>query len=334
MDDYLKKQTLENISKSQSILIAVSKNAHFDGLASALALYLSFKKINKSANVIASQPTVGDAQYLYAVDKVGSDSNSKDVQITIDNAVKNVDKVTYFLDGDKLKIIVHTLAESTGISQKEITIGQKSQNPDLVIAIGYESAEQLNQDITREYKIGSNVFIINISNREMSQKYAQVNLVDTNTGSISEITASLLQVLSLPINEDIAFNLYSGIKVATNMFSPSIAKPSSFSAAQFLVKFGAGKASLADSLISQTDKSPQAGISPQPYQPIARDINPSIQFRNPPEDQKNGDVPSHPLYTDEQQTPIEQVELEPKAKESWLKPPKVYKGSKSFDRES
>jgi len=50
MEDFQKKQILEKLSNSQTILIAVSKKSGFDGLASGLALYLSIKKTGKKAN--------------------------------------------------------------------------------------------------------------------------------------------------------------------------------------------------------------------------------------------------------------------------------------------
>lgn len=309
MDDYLRKQTLEKLTKATNILIAASKNSAFDGLASALAIYLSCIKLGKNITIVAKPPTVDDAKKLYGVGKIGKDENEKNLVISIDNAIKNVDKVTYYLEGDKLKIIVHALPDSAGVSRDEIKFENFMSQYDLIFAIGYESSEQLKNEITHEQDFTPECWIISVNNNELSEKFAQVNVHEHGAASISEIAAILIQDLALPMDEDIAFNLYSGIAEATKMFSPAYAKISSFEAALRLIKFGAGKASLAA-------KSPT-----------------EVQLSNGiPQSKQNQQL--KPTVMDKSETPPEEIETKRQTQESWLKPPKIYRGSKSFDSES
>ena len=150
MDDYLKRQTLDKLSKARSILIAVEKDSNFDGLAAGLALYSSLKKVGKIPIIKAKEPSVGDARKLYAIDKISGGTPKNDLVITVNKAVKNVDKVTYYLDGEELKIIVHCLPDSNGISTSDILLSNTTPKPDLIFAIGFTSQTQLKQEITHE----------------------------------------------------------------------------------------------------------------------------------------------------------------------------------------
>jgi len=345
MDVNSRQQIIDKISKSQNILVAASQESGFDALASSLALYLSIKKLGKNVSVTAREPTVNDAKSLYAVDKIRKSESQNNLIITVNNAVDNVDKVTYSLEGSVLKIIVHALPNSSGIQKEDLGVDKLDSTPDTIIALGFNSAESLRSEITQEHNISSSAHIISINVNETSQKIAQLELNDPNTSSISEIVTNLIKDLRMPINEDIAFNLYSGIKWATKMFEPKDVKPSTFSAAQYLIELGAGKSNLA--VGTQSFPSTDRGRSSLTNPPTQGFASRDVQFKSELKPNKvpefisqNSTNPSQSkvtgtkLYSDKVETPLEDVEVEKKAKQSWLKPPKVYRGSKSFDRES
>ena len=70
MDPLIKEKTLDKLTNSQSILISVAEDTGIDGLASGLALLLSFQKLQKPVSIIASTPSVSDASQLYGVGKI------------------------------------------------------------------------------------------------------------------------------------------------------------------------------------------------------------------------------------------------------------------------
>lgn len=328
MDELTKNQIQKQLTDAKSILVAVSQQKGFDAEAAGLALFLSFKKLGKNVSIIAPQPKIADAQKLYGVDKIGQVGGQKNLVIVIDNAIETVDKITYYLEGNKLKIVVHSLKDTNGPSQKDVLLNNSVSPPNIIFAIGFDSKEELKNEVTHEQDISSESWIVNINNPGMSQKFAHVNIDDPNSSSLSEQTCLLIQQLDLPIDEDIAFNLYSGLKEATKMFSLQFAKPSTFEIAQFLIKYGAGNASFAQ--IPRAKNAYQTFANQSQTAPQVNQINtvksklrsfPPINARNMPSFEKP-------------QTPIREVETKEQSKESWLKPPKIYRGSKSFDRES
>lgn len=317
MDPNLKQKTQERLTKAENIVICTSQNADFDHKAACLALYLSILKIGKNARVIAKEPTVDEAQKLYGIDKIGkSTRQSGNFQITINDAVNSVDKVTYFLEKDKLKIIVHPLVTSSGVRRDQITFDDAPIKPDFVIAVGFSSKEELRNEFPQEQLLDSETWLVSINKSPDSQKFAQVNISSTQVSSISEMCAQLIQELALPLNEDIAYNLYTGVSFATQGFSPALTSPVTFQVAAWLLKFGAGRASFAKKELKSEPSFSPLQTSYLEEQQIPTQQNLAEELPNPEE------------------TPLEQVEVEKSKEKDWLKPPKVYKGSKSFDSES
>ena len=291
MDQNYKDTILDNLTKAENILIVVSKTLGYDGLAAGLALYLSLIKLDKNVSIVAKAPTVGDAQSLYGVDKIGRAEGIRNPVVVIDNAVETVDKITYFLDKTKLKVVVHPLPGTQEITQDQISVEYTSAPANIIFAIGVDNLYDLRSEFTHEQEISPEAWILNISNLEPSQKFAQIDVVNTQAAGVSEVMARMLQDLALPVDEDIAYNLYSGVRASTNNFSPNLVSPMSFEIASWLMKFGAGKTSL-------------ARRAKEPFLPpdISQDF-------------------------------FEKTTAVPKSTD-WLKPPKIYKGSKSMSGEN
>ena len=324
MDQQIKDKTLDQITKAESVLIAVSPSLGFDGLAAGLGLYLSLIKLDKNVSISANLPSVGDAQKLYAVDRIGKLEGVKNPVVVVENAVETIDKVTHYLEGTKLKLVLHPLPGTQQITKDQISIEYNSTPASLIFAIGFNSLHDLRTEITHEQEFNPESWIININNVQSNQKFAQVDIVNQNFSGISEVTAKLIQDLALPIDEDIAYNFYAGMRESTQNFMPSQIDQTTFEIAGWLVKFGAGKASFARNSSEKLSIPQSQGFSQQaaPQKRFA----PQYNFTQNPD-------------TLENRAGLEDAEIvkEQRIRENkndWLKPPKVYKGSKSFDREN
>ena len=311
MDENTKDKSLDNLTKAENILVAVSEDTGFDGLAAGLAIYLSLLKLGKNVSIKAKEPSVGDAQNIYGVDKIGKAADKKTPVVVIQNAIDTVDKVTYFLEDNRLKVIIHPLPGSEGVKQEQISLEYSDQPANFIIAIGFDSIEALQNKITHEQQISPETWIIAINKGELKQEFAQETFFDPQATSVSEVAARMLQELALPLDEDISFNLYTAISKTTDNFSPAQTRAQTLEIASWLLKFGAGKASLAQ---KSADSRPQE-IKQQPkFQPQPRPITNIQDFFEA--------VPT-----------MEEVEAGKESQSAdtdWLKPPKIYKGSKSF----
>ena len=335
MDQEAQETILTKLTKSEHPAVVVSGDATFDDLAAGLALYLSLKNLGKNASIFANTPTVDDARKLYGVGQIGNAQNRKNLVIKVQNAVKSVDKVTYFLDKEnRLNITVHALAGGPGISSEDVSYESSSVLADVIFAINFKSKMELEQIITPEQFNDPNVLTISLTRKVMDQKIAQINILDESSGSTSEMVTATVQRLALPVNEDVAYNLFSGISFATDNFSPSRSTPRSFEAAGWLIKFGAGKSSMATSYRDSFNFDRVPALPPQ------RPIRQTDQTQNAMVSQSASNFTQNQLTTQEDILPQEQSPKQdfPKKpselKKDWLRPPKIYKGAKSFDTES
>jgi len=307
MDQNSNEKALEKITKAGSVSIVVSDSSQLDGLASGLALYLSLVKLGKNVSIFSRIPSVADAQKIYGVDKIGKTQGKSGLTVLIDDAVENVDKVTYFLEGNQLKILIHPIPGSRGISKDQIRLKETITQADLIFSIGFDSQEDLRSQITHEQNISSEAFIINIYKGTLNQKFAQVNINDPQAATISELTAKMIQDLALPVNEDIAYNLYTGISEGTQNFSPGRINSQALEIAAWLLKFGVSRSSFARMSNTQEPTYQPSTVT----EPDILDRTPKIQEIESKQEYKNAAV-----------------------SRNWLKPPRIYKGSKSFDREN
>ncbi len=315
MDQNLKEKTLENLTKAENILIAVSANLSLDGLASGLALYLSLIKLGKRVSIFGPSPSVGVAQKIYGVDKIGKTSGKKDLVVVVENAVQTVDKVTYFLQDSNLKVVIHSLAGSQGVNKDQVSLEETQVFPEVIFALGFESPESLRSEITHGQKISPETWIVNVNVSETQQKFAQANIVNPEAASFSELTAKIIQDLALPVDEDIAYNLYMGIITTTDNFLPNKVSSLTLEIAAWLIKFGAGKASLA----AQPGTTTVARKTELQFEDTTTGGSKIDFFEKVPNIQELEGKQEHP---------------ETVSSNEWLKPPKIYKGSKSFDREN
>lgn len=325
MDQNDQETILSKLAKSEQPLVVVSPRGTFDDLAAGLALYLSVKNLGKKSSIYANIPTVDEARKLYGVGEIGSAKNQKNLVITVQNAVKSVEKVSYFLDSDnRLNITVHALPGGLGVSQEDISFGNLPTLSDIVFAIGFESKIELEQIITPEQLNNPNVLTVSINRSPMSQKIAQIDVVDNESMSMCETITDMIQKLALPVNEDISYNLFAGISFASGNFSPAKSTQRSFQLAGWLVKFGAGKSSMATSLPSEPRFYKTQTFAPQ--RTSSRSATAKSVMDHVPQQQ------NFPSQGQDAASNLPQPTSQ--SNKDWLRPPKIYKGSKSFDRES
>jgi len=325
MDHNDQETILSKLTKSEQPLIVVSPRGTFDDLSAALALYLSVKNLGKKPSIYANVPTVDEARRLYGVGEIGSVRNQKNLVITVQNAVKSVDKVSYFLDSEsRLNITVHALPGGPGVSKEDISFDNLPTLADIVFAVGFESKMELEQIITPEQLNNPNVLTISINRSPMSQKVAQIDLMDNESMSMCETVTDMIQKLALPVNEDIAYNLFAGISFASGNFSPAKSTQKTFQLAGWLVKFGAGKSSMAASLSNDQRFYKTPTFAPQGTSSRSMTAKSAINH-----------VPSQQNFPSQvQDTASNLPQPTSQSNKDWLRPPKIYKGSKSFDRES
>jgi len=295
----------KDFGESQNILVMVPPGENLDTLAAGLAIYLSLAKKGKNVSIVSPQlPRVEQAN-LVGIDKISSEASSGKFVITLSDVLGSVDKVTHYLEDDKLNIVIHPLPGSQPFSKEKVSFNASKPSFDQVILVGVEDLNDMGNLYTQDTNLYSKVPILSIGKELIGQRLNAETFSRRSYSSLSEIATILLSKLNLPIDEDIAQNLFQGIAFATDNFQSPSTSADAFEAAALCLKSGARKSVVAQESIRKQEPARQPISQPVQYQTgkPAKTPEESEELKEPPEP--------------------EEPELD------WFTPPKIYKSSKS-----
>lgn len=348
MDNNLFQRIKELIDANSQIGIVVSPNPTFDGMAAGLGLYLSLLQMKKTVSIVCpTDPTV-EVSSLVGIDKVGKSfgggAAGNDLVVAFPYREGEIEKVSYDVDGDKLKIVVKAGPQGLSFSQSDITFTHTGATggamPSLVFFIGIADMQNLG------FQKPANVTVVNIDNRSNNTKYGDVVHVDSKFTSLSEEVADFLTLLEpqIELDRDTSQNLFSGILSATNDFQNGQGSYLAFEMAGILMKKGAVRSANGSYAHPATPAMPVANYFPpqpepaqqvQPAQPVSQPI---FQPAPQPVTPNFGNMFAPQSVQTPQPTPVAPVQPEPvqpaqpvqntpnTPPADWLTP-KVYKGS-------
>lgn len=339
MDNNLFQRIKELIDANQQIGVIIPPTPTFDGMAAGLGLYLALKQMNKNVTVVCpTDPTVAVSS-LVGIDKVQKSFGGQagnDLVVSFPYKEGEIEKVSYDVDGGKLRIVVKAGPQGLSFAQSDVTFehgGSSSGTlPSLVFFIGVADMQSLG------FQKPAGTTVINIDNKATNTKYGDVVHVDGKFTSLSEEIADFLTLLEpqIELDKDTSQNLLSGILSATNDFQNGQGSYLAFEMAGILMKKGAVRSANGAYANPTVTSLPSANyFPPQPVQqPVAQ---PTPNFGNMfnPNPMQSIEQPTAapvmPIPVQEQpvqqpvmSAPSQPVNEQPPA--DWLTP-KVYKGS-------
>lgn len=219
----------EALAKFDNILVVFSEVHDFDDLAAGLSVGLSLEKFGKKTTIFSPRLPLVEQASLFGISKITNKLNSGNLIIAIPNALNSVDKITHYLDGETLNIVVHPVFEGPQISTENIKVLKADNLANLVLLINTPVASLLDKLNTQEQELYSEIpkFIIS---KSFTSTGNEILISTVDRSSLSETVVFLLNQLGLPIDSDCASNLFQGMKFATG-FEPPKAKAATFEAA-------------------------------------------------------------------------------------------------------
>ena len=208
----------DKIASVSNILVTVSHDPSVDELAAALGLTFLLDKMTKHATAVFSGRIPPAINFLQPEETFESNADSlRDFIISLDKA--KADRLRYKVDGDLVKVFITPY--KTKITAEDLAFSEGDFNVELVIAVGVDKKEDLDEAIAAHGKIlhSATVATINIGlERDVLGTISWQN----DQGSFSEMVAELAEDLggngkSL-IDEQIATALLTGVVAATDQF--------------------------------------------------------------------------------------------------------------------
>jgi len=205
------------ISQIQSVITASDKLAvlvsqgNFDLLSAGVSLALSLEKSGKEVTIFSPQVDSNLAAEIVGLEKVVNELEKKDLAISFDYPLDQIDKVSSHEEAGRLNLVVKVKPESAAITPDQVKITSPQLLPKAGFVLGSEQLIPNNNQLLTQ---GTWVWL----GTELAEKSWAKGSYIIPRASYSELVARMIQSMGLPMDPGIARNLYGGIKVATNSF--------------------------------------------------------------------------------------------------------------------
>jgi len=335
-------EVVQKLPSVQNILIVLSSSPSADDLASGLALLLSLQQAGKKASIATEGVIRVEHTHLFGVGQIQNripQANGGNFTITLSGvvtkdasgqeAVPALEKLRWEPQGSDLKLIFQTVPGQK-FEPTQVTPSYEGGNFDLIFTLGVTSLDLLGNLYSVNQQLFSSNYVINIDNKPGNTNFGRSNVLDPIATSISEMMVQILPSLQLPMDQDSATNLLSGIFEATNNLQGTNLTADTYQAVAQCLRAGGQKPGNQPPVINPLETTAfqqifnitppaqvitEPSVAPQP-QPVAQ---PFIQ-----------PVPQVPTQPVEQSSPEEAPDGETATSSNpeadWLTP-KIYKGS-------
>lgn len=228
-------KVFDKIEEAESVLVALSSDPSVDEIAAAMALSMVLDSIGKHATAIYSGKTPNVLEFLNPSERFETNTDSLQDFIIALNKDK-ADHLRYKIDGDFVKVYVTPY--KTTISGDDLEFSRGDFNVDLVISLNVPAATELDAALREHGRIMHDATSINITNGAAG-KFGDLEWVDPQASSISEMVAKLAFELSDKMDEATATALLTGLVSATDRFSNPATTPDVMALAAKLMSAGA-----------------------------------------------------------------------------------------------
>jgi len=232
-------QIFEQIKKASNILITFKKAWSVDAVASALALFLFLRKLDKQVEVAAEEYNLSKAfSFLRGYTEIKYQlDNLRRFIISLDVTNTKVSQIKYQQEKNKLNFIISP--KDGWFTESDISSGASGFKYDLIIAVDTTDLESLGKIYDNDTEFFYQTPIINIDHISSNEAFGQINYIELTAVSTTEIIFSLFESYSRDlIDENIATCLLAGMIAETKSFKTNNVTPRALLIASQLMTLG------------------------------------------------------------------------------------------------
>ncbi len=240
-----KQQLIQRLKEAKNVLVTVSRDPSVDQLAAAIGLTIAFNHLDKHATAVYSGTTPSTLQFLKPEDTLEQTTDSlRDFIIALDKS--KADKLRYKVEDQVVRIFITPY--HTAISESDLDFSQGDFNVDLVVALGVNSQQDIDEAVLAHGRIlhDATVAVLSIDGEP---DLGTLNVVDTSASSLSEIALSLVEGMDKKVlDNQTATAFLTGIVAMTERFSNDRTTPKTMNASATLMAAGANQQLIATEL--------------------------------------------------------------------------------------
>ena len=252
-----RQQIVEQLKNANNVLVTVGKNPSVDELSAAIGLTLMLNKLNKHATAIYSGATPPAITFLDPQKTLENTVDSlRDFIIALDK--EKADRLRYRVEDDVVRIFITPYR--TKISEEDLKFTHGDFNVELVLALGVEKQDDLDEAIAAHGKILHDATVATLSAGSKKSTLGSIDWQDSSASSLCEMIVSMSESLKgdeSVLDEQIATSYLTGIVSATNPFSNDHTSPKVMTMAAQLMAVGANQQLIASELEESAEISPQ-----------------------------------------------------------------------------
>lgn len=252
------KQIADKIKDVDNFLVTVNANPTVDELSAALGITLVLNDMGKHATAVFSGAIPPAITFLDPQKTFENTVDSlRDFIIALDK--EKADHLRYKVDGDMVKIFITPY--KTTISDKDLDFSQGDYNVEMVLAIGVQSEDDLDNALADHGRILHDATVASLSLDAGSSEIGTINWQDTTASSYSEMLVSLVERIKDTKNlmsEQVATAFLTGIVAATDRFSNTFTTSETMTVAAQLMSAGANQQLIATKLEEAEEVSPSS----------------------------------------------------------------------------
>ncbi len=241
-----RQQIIDRIKKANSILVTVNHDPSVDALSSALGLTLMLNKIGKHATAVFSGQTPPAIDFLEPGKTFEQNVDSlRDFIIALDK--EKADRLRYKVEDDFVRIYITPYR--TNISEKDLQFSQGDFNVDLIVALGVDKKDDLDQAISAHGRILHDAGVVTINATQGTSSLGEVEWNNEKASGLAEMMMSLSEALQPNLlDEQIATAMLTGLVSVTDRFRNAKTSPKVMTMAAQLMAAGANQQLIAEKL--------------------------------------------------------------------------------------
>ncbi|MDQ5885309.1 MAG: hypothetical protein QG645_472 [Patescibacteria group bacterium] len=250
MDANTQSQAVDRIKEAEHVLITVSANPTVDQLSAAIGLTLLLNKLHKHATAVFSGKIPSTLEFLQPEETLETNTDSlQDFIVSLDKT--KADKLRYKVEDDVVRIFITPYR--TSLSEADLNFSQGDFNVDVVVALGVDNRDHLDEAIMQHGRILHDATVISLMAGESISEVGSINWQDQNASSLCEMLTSVSDSFGPSlIDEQIATAFLTGIVATTDRFRNDRTTPRVMTMSAQLMAAGANQQLIAEELATPT----------------------------------------------------------------------------------
>ncbi|MFZ1484325.1 MAG: hypothetical protein WAS36_04930, partial [Candidatus Saccharimonadales bacterium] len=243
-------ELVAKLKDAQNVLVTVSHDPSVDQLSAAIGLTVALNNLNKHASAVFSGQVPSTMEFLQPEETLEKNTDSlRDFIIALDKS--KADKLRYKVEDSVVRIFITPY--KTSISQDDLEFSQGDFNVDVVVALGVQAQQDLDDAIQAHGRILHDAVVATVTLDGQSD-LGTLHVSGNGSTSLSELVTDMLTQLDKKvIDTQAATALLTGIVAVTERFSNSSTTPKTMSISSALMAAGANQQLIASELEAEPE---------------------------------------------------------------------------------